>query len=227
MENLTQPLPMQEQRSTKPQSRLGMPRLGAFVTIAASLLLLFGAASRIGKVPETAALFGIDNQAENRIRQEEERQRTALMIGSIPVRRGEGSQTNITSVTLDPDAMPPTRGNFDIDSLRRPNGVDSGRDATLTLSIPQQTAPLQEGADTITGGPNMTSHGFDAGQPGQHGDLAQSRPKTYKVKNGDTWVKVAKNTLGDANRWREIMTANPSAQSGLRVGMELTVPGEN
>ena len=220
MDNLSQSLPAQDQKNAKSAPRRAVPRLGAFVTIAASLLLLFGAASRIGKVPETVALFGIDNQAEIRIRQDEERQRTALMIGSVPVNRNEVRPPR-NSVRLDPEATPPSRGEFDIDTLRRPAVSEPGRESTLSLSIPQNVTPPEEDIDAPANGPAAGA------QQAVRQEQTAHRPKTYKVQNGDTWVKVAKRTLGDANRWRELLSANPTAQNGLRVGMDLVVPGDN
>ncbi len=200
--------------SKRSSGRRTAPRLGAFVTIAVALLLLFGAASRVGKVQETVALFGIDSQAENRIRHEEERLRTALMIGSAPARRDEVlPQTGV--VGIDPQALPPRRSDFDIDSLRNAGErSNSSAESGLTLSIPH----------------NYENNGGAEEQPSYQSQPAPNRSepsqsaKTYKVKNGDTWVKIAKQTLGDANRWREIMSVNPGAQNGLRVGMELRIP---
>lgn len=214
--------------AAKQAPRRSAPRLGAFVTIAASLLLLFGAASRIGKVQETVALFGIDRQAENRIRQEEERLRTALMIGSAPVQR-ENIVPHTNVVGLDPNAMPPSRGDFDIDGMRHRDNPEAGRDGALSLSIPQQfdapegnsgPAPV-ESVTSAHGAPPSDRH------VDRNADAQAGRPKTYRVQDGDTWVKVAKRTLGDANRWRELMNANPAARDGLRVGMELAIPQAN
>ena len=205
------------------------PSLGAFVTIAASLLLLFGAASRIGKVQETAALFGIDRQAENRIRQEEERLKTALMIGSAPVHR-ENIVPRNNVLGLDPDAMPPSRGEFDIEGMRRRDNSESGREGPLFLSLPQQydspetnSGPIPIDSVSQTDGVNPPPG--HAGPTVLPAEVQALQAKTYRVQEGDTWVKVAKRTLGDPNRWRELMTANPIARDGLRVGMELVVPG--
>lgn len=189
------------------------PRFGAFVTIAVSLLLLFGAASRVGKTPETLALFGIDNQAENRIKQEEERLRTALMIGSVPVRRDDVTPTS-GSVHLDPDAMPPTRGDFDPETILSANSNNNNNNSDsnsgqLMLAIPHANESLSAMAS-----PTLPENREPQATP----------KKNYRVKEGDTWVKVSRNTLGDPNRWREILAANPAASNGLRVGMDLTIP---
>ncbi len=215
MENESTKNPEKPSKNT----RRTAPRFGAFVTIAVSLLLLFGAASRVGKTPETLALFGIDNQAENRIKQEEERLRTALMIGSVPVRRDD-LLSNAGSVQLDPDPMPPTRGDFDPESLlssaaNADNPSEANSRGPLMLAIPHNNESLSAMAR-----PNIPDNS-------QRQEPQANRRKTYRVKDGDTWVKVSRNTLGDPKRWREILAANPSASDGLRVGMDLMIPGGN
>lgn len=55
----------------------------------------------------------------------------------------------------------------------------------------------------------------------------KSAAGTYTVQSGDTLSKIAKNLLGSAARWPEIMNLNKgilSAPEKLRVGMVLTLP---
>ncbi len=48
---------------------------------------------------------------------------------------------------------------------------------------------------------------------------------TYTVKAGDTLSQIAKRTLGDASRWRELAALNPGVDPAkLRVGVQLKVP---
>ncbi len=49
----------------------------------------------------------------------------------------------------------------------------------------------------------------------------------YEVKSGDTLSKIAKNTLGDANRYRQIFEANTDQLSDpnkIRPGQKLKIP---
>jgi len=51
--------------------------------------------------------------------------------------------------------------------------------------------------------------------------------KTYKLKTGDSLMKVAKTQLGDAGRWRELMELNKISWSDMRklpIGMVLQLP---
>lgn len=51
--------------------------------------------------------------------------------------------------------------------------------------------------------------------------------KVYVVKTGDTLRKIAKETLGDAERWSEIYEANKDKiknPDAIRVGQELVIP---
>ncbi len=51
--------------------------------------------------------------------------------------------------------------------------------------------------------------------------------RKYVVKSGDTLSKIAKDTLGDADRWKEILEANKDKIKNPNViqpGMELDIP---
>ena len=50
----------------------------------------------------------------------------------------------------------------------------------------------------------------------------------YTVKSGDTLSKIAKDLLGDADRWKEILEANKAKiknPNQIAPGLELEVPG--
>ncbi len=57
-----------------------------------------------------------------------------------------------------------------------------------------------------------------------------TRPKTYTVRSGDSFYKIAEEILGDASRWDELFQANKRAvgndPSRLKVGQVLTIPGK-
>lgn len=49
---------------------------------------------------------------------------------------------------------------------------------------------------------------------------------THRAKKGDTFGKLAKQYLGDANRWPEIEKANPGIKArSIPIGTELVIPG--
>lgn len=51
--------------------------------------------------------------------------------------------------------------------------------------------------------------------------------RVYVVKAGDTLRKIAKELLGDAERWNEIFEANKAQikdPNAISVGQELTIP---
>lgn len=63
-------------------------------------------------------------------------------------------------------------------------------------------------------GPNRTNSAAGRGRS----------PRVYTVAEGDSWVIIAKRTLGDGSRWKELIEANPEARDGLVVGSRLIIP---
>jgi nucleoid-associated protein YgaU len=56
---------------------------------------------------------------------------------------------------------------------------------------------------------------------------ARAKPRVYVVKEGDSLSKIAKEILGDASRWKEILEANKDQIKDpnlIRVGQELRIP---
>ncbi len=192
--------------------RRNHPRFGPFVTITAAILLLFGAASRVGKMEETFALFGLDNLASSRIQREEDRLRAALhTIGAVPVQREE-LHPPANSLPLRPNVPPPYRGEVD------PEIVRENARSPLSLGVPAEPLPEERRVEQE----NWLRPPQETAAPSQ--PTQPSQPTHYLVESGDTWNKIAKKTLGDGKRWQEIRKANPSAESGLTVGMRLVIP---
>lgn len=55
----------------------------------------------------------------------------------------------------------------------------------------------------------------------------KSKKKTYKVKKGDTWHKIAKKFYGDGSKWKKIYKANKSKVKSSRsvpVGKTIKIP---
>ena len=182
----------------KPRRSPGLqPRFGAFITITVALLLLFGAASRMGKTTDPVALFGIDQQSEKLNKQEEARLKASQVIGSTPIAPLPKTRQ---AMELDEDFMPPIRSDYsNIEQSIKDYMLETGMEAPRSTNGQTAPAPTQ---------PQQTQ-----------------RIKNYTVTEGDTWFKIAKNTLGDGNRWQEIQKANPEARNnGLRVGLQLIIP---
>ena len=61
------------------------------------------------------------------------------------------------------------------------------------------------------------------------GDKSGTSSRTYQVKPGDSFYAIARDILGDANRWNEILAMNREKVDGnpnrLRVGQVLVLPG--
>jgi nucleoid-associated protein YgaU len=57
---------------------------------------------------------------------------------------------------------------------------------------------------------------------------AQSAPRTYEVKKGDSLSRIAKHVYGDAGKWRQIFEANSDTLKDpdkIYPGQVLTIPG--
>ena len=200
-------------RSEKSRVRARPPRFGSFVTIAAAVLMLFGTISRLGKPAEIGSLFGLDRQAENRIRQEEERLRTAIVLGGLPV-PATGLRPRAGEVPIEYGVLPPVREEIDPETVRR--HYDSEHHATVSLAVPEDF--FRSGDDS-----SFPVETAPASIPVPAGTRVNTS-EYYVVVVGDTWAKIAVRTLGDIKRWEEIRRANPVADAGLRVGMRLVIP---
>ncbi|MCD8138592.1 MAG: LysM peptidoglycan-binding domain-containing protein [Planctomycetaceae bacterium] len=199
----------------KPARRSG-PRFGPFVTIAAAILMLFGAVSRLGKTSEAGLWPNFDTLAANYIGSQRRSSgpssagTTTVTLGTLPAPQHAGGNEPRRGMRLDMRAMPPPRGDFDLEEYSR-------REASMpmSLSIPGRQ-PLENTAPAVE-----DNRRFDP--------VPEARPLTpneraaanYTVREGDNWVKIGRVT---GKRWQDIQAANPESRNGLRVGMKLTLP---
>lgn len=207
----------EEWEDTPPPRRQRGPRFGPFITIAAAILVLFGAASRLGK-PQTAnGLFSLDLSAstrleEERSRTEELRHKTVVTLGAVPtadsLRPRQPSMYNTHSQPA--PVQPPYRGDFDPYAPLAPQQRSDG--LRPPMSMPTRTGDVLENNYDRSGR-------FDPAPEAVPG--ATPAGTTYTVAAGDNWVKIAKAT---GKRWQDIQSANPASQGGLRVGMKLILP---
>lgn len=78
--------------------------------------------------------------------------------------------------------------------------------------------------DPLAGTEQVPIH---TGTPELTGGGAAPKMREYTVVEGDSMVKIAKKTLGDANKWNLIAQANPKAvgkKGEVRVGTKLQIP---
>ncbi len=61
--------------------------------------------------------------------------------------------------------------------------------------------------------------------PGPEAPVADTNTVSYTVKKGDTLYSMAKNQLGNGQRWRDIITLNPGLDpAALKIGSTLLIP---
>lgn len=191
------------------------PRFGPFVTIAVAILLLFGAASRIGKPAENGNWLSIDliasrNLAQERLRLQEQRNTTLVTLGVVPV-APERLRPQPVGVRMDSQALPPPRGDVDYHQYRQ------------TQSIPLSMASsTQARGGRQEGGAEVAPTAAPAQKPvSRVSGAASGAAKSYTVAEGDNWVKIGKIT---GKKWQSILKANPHAEEGLVVGMKIVIP---
>ncbi|MDR2391995.1 MAG: LysM peptidoglycan-binding domain-containing protein [Planctomycetota bacterium] len=198
----------EEYRRSRRENRRGS---GYSATVAAAVLVFFGAMSRLGKTPELPTFLELDNQAKRRIQLEEERLRAVQVIG--PAFPENDAIAGPAGGREQPVGLPPFRDGLDSESLplsaaqRRLDNVSEPPEDVLDVS----RAESGDGRQTPV-------------RPAAADQSETGRPSRYQVTRGDTWAKIAQRFLGDQNRWREIMDANPAARNGLKIGMLLILP---
>jgi hypothetical protein len=197
---------------TRKPLRRNAPRFGPFVTIAAAILMLFGAVSRFGKTSEAGLWPNFDSLAANYIGAANPAAApagaTVVTIGTLPAAASADAQRQ-RGMRLDMRAMPPPRGDFDLDEYRQ---RQNDPQAMPLLSVPG-TAPIENN--------EPPAKRFDPLPEAKPAAPEERAIATYTVSNGDNWVKIGKAT---GKRWQDIQHANPESRNGLRVGMKLILP---
>jgi len=93
--------------------------------------------------------------------------------------------------------------------------------AKLTLGATVKIPPLPQDIDT-----RMSNATSTKATPAASGNTASKR--TYKVKSGDSFYKIAKEQLGNAERWKELLELNKTLVHGdptqLQPGQTLVLP---
>ena len=203
----------EEELEERSMHRRSPPRFGPLLTIAVAILILFGAASRIGKTSEGGFWPSLDGMAEHKLQtqqemKERERAKALLTLGIRPLPEGSGVPSREgPAAPIRPTHMPPVR-----DLEMRQSG-----DAGLPLM-----ALSSEGYENDAyEGPNGNGFYHDPA-PEATPQPQQLRPnEVYVVVAGDTWAKIGKRFK---KRWEDIKAANPEGKDGLRVGMKLVIP---
>lgn len=204
-----------EQVDAQRRRRLTGPRFGPFVTIAAAILLLFGAASRLGKTSEDAGWLDLDFLASRglereRARRQEQRNATLITLGAVPAPLEASAPPR--GLHLSANVLPPER-NVDFHAWEESNRRRYDSPSPLSLAVPAE--------GNHHPGESEVAPRFDPAPEAKPQTVPESHVGAYVVAQGDNWVKIGKH-LG--KRWQDIQKANPQAQSGLRVGMKLVIP---
>lgn len=97
----------------------------------------------------------------------------------------------------------------------------------MSVTIPPEPQNDRSAASSPAAASTNTKLESNPAKPSAIDAAAGSR--TYQVKPGDSFYAIARDRLGDANRWNEILAMNREKVDGnpnrLRVGQVLLLPG--
>ncbi len=151
-------------------------------------------------------------------------------LGRQPIAALPGSDrtrvNNAIDQVLPEDYTPPAPIELSNGSNRSgttPNGT--GRSGSLLGELSGEISRTMEDLRTVPLA-NPTSN-TNATQTQQR-PVAGASTKTYVVEEGDSLYQIARDSLGDGNRWREIQALNSSVvgrDGGIAPGMTLVLPG--
>lgn len=111
-----------------------------------------------------------------------------------------------------------TLGPVDLSGGKKPSDSDQRLIDEARKSGVELTPPLTPPPEQIE---------LTPGKPRLVGSNETPKMREYTVVEGDSMVKIAKKTLGDANKWNLIAQANPKAvgkKGEIRVGAKLQIP---
>ena len=109
-----------------------------------------------------------------------------------------------------------------------PSGTATGNARCLRVGTAIRIPSLPADADKLADAtPARTSPSASPGATNTPGKGAGGN-RTYVVRPGDSFYKIAERELGKASRWKELLAINKSLVDGdptrLRVGQKVTLP---
>lgn len=108
-------------------------------------------------------------------------------------------------------------------------GLDPKRLAPgMTIKLPAAGATVAKAptaANEPKSAPKVAAKSTPVAKKATVASASKSASSTYTVKKGDLVRSIAKSQLGDENRWKEIVAANPGLDpSKLAIGQKLKMP---
>jgi nucleoid-associated protein YgaU len=139
-------------------------------------------------------------------------------------------EASTDAVPPSPEAEPPSPEVAAADPSAAPADLNAGTGVTENPALTQPAAP--EALDASANPPPPPAMDVP---PAPVGSEVASAPvsgemSSYKVKRGDTLMKIAFQKYGDLYRWKEILDANPgkmTSANDLAPGQVLNLPGSD
>jgi nucleoid-associated protein YgaU len=148
----------------------------------------------------------------------------AVMAPPAPVPAEEGAATATAAEAVADAAAAPQAGAPPAEAFGMPSSAGSVADSGPVASGAPAPAPAPTASVTAAPASDIGPVGA-ATVPAPGTAAAQAPARTYTIRSGDTLEEIARRELGDGQRWRAIVDANPGLDpKALKIGRSIVLP---
>jgi nucleoid-associated protein YgaU len=151
--------------------------------------------------------------------------------GAMPAEAFGGPGTSVPSATTPgtgPSAGAATGGSLDLGAGAPASGgavTSSGATSGSATTVPAGTASGGTTGIVTNYRPGSTGTGTVDVPPPPAPPAAADAGREYVIKSGDTLEAIARSQLGDGQKWRAIVAANPGINpTNLKIGQKIRLP---
>ena len=150
----------------------------------------------------------------------------AVMAPPAPVPAEEGAATATAAESVADAAAAPQAGAPPAEAFGMPSSAGSVADSGPVASGAPAPAPAPTASVTAAPASDIGPVGAaTAPAPAPAAATAQAPARTYTIRSGDTLEEIARRELGDGQRWRAIVDANPGLDpKTLKIGRSIVLP---
>lgn len=203
-------------------------QLGTYVTMIVGLLFLFLVVSQAGKYRKDGAVV---TSAKERAALLDERQKTLLKIGAMPVPGQENPLAGMPGTPMQSTSGIPgqSRENPQTTSQRQTlvSGTTPGTDTQSMQGSINRLLNTVRQSEQNPGNPTPPQQTTQRPeqQPQQLAQNPAPQKRQYLVRQNDTLYGIALKVYGNGNLWRDILKANPEINPNrLSQGQKISIP---